>query len=74
LLTANELISKSGLMHAASKARTVRPSTTINIYYDTATSNTEEMVAGSLDELVTPVSLQLHTPAHDAKSLPVRKA
>lgn len=59
---------------AQHRAGHASPSTTINIYAGMATTRTDEMVARSLDDLITPVKLQLHTTAHDGKSLPVRKA
>jgi integrase len=42
------------------RAGHTNPSTTINIYGGEATSKLDEFVANSMDELVTPVKLELH--------------
>jgi integrase len=55
---------------AQHRAGHASPSTTINIYAGMATTKTDEMVARKLDELITPVKIELHTFAHDAKGLP----
>ncbi len=45
---------------AQQRAGHASPSTTINIYAGQATSKLDDMVAKSLDELITPVKIELH--------------
>jgi integrase len=57
---------------AQQRAGHASPSTTINIYGGQATSKMDDMVAKSLDELITPVKIELHRNCTEEKSLPYR--
>lgn len=63
----------ASVKEAQHRAGHASPSTTINIYAGMATNKMDEVVASKLDELITPVKIELHTFAHDAKDLPMRK-
>lgn len=60
------------IKEAQRRAGHASPSTTINIYGGEATSKLDEMVAQSLDELITPVKLELHRNCTKKENLPKR--
>jgi integrase len=60
------------IKEAQKRAGHASPSTTINIYGGEETSKLDEMVAQSLDELITPVEIKLHRNCTEEERLPYR--
>jgi integrase len=60
------------IKEAQKRAGHASPSTTINIYGGETTSKMDEIAAQSLDDLITPVAIQLHPNCTKKESLPYR--
>jgi len=64
----------ASVKEAQHRAGHASPTTTLNIYAGRATTKTDEAVARQLDDLITPVKVELHTFAHNGKDLPVGRS
>ncbi len=60
------------IKEAQRRAGHASPSTTINIYGGETTSKMDEIAAQSLDDLITPMAVELHPNCTKKESLPSR--